>query len=202
MTRSVELATKFFLVLTLMADAAVVGAVVLVVAGRVARGPRALLDRVVDVVGPSALGLAWLVAAVATAGSLYYSEVAHFAPCLLCWYQRICMYPLVAVLGMGLVRRDHGVRWAALPLVVVGPLISAYHFLIERRPSLGSGLSCSVEAPCTVPWFTELGFISLAWMALSAFLLVGVLLAVDAAYERASPLVDEVEAPRLEEVRS
>ena len=64
----------------------------------------------------SALGLAWIVSLVATLGSLYLSEVSHFPPCTLCWLQRIAMYPLVIVLGVGALRDDRAVRWYALPL--------------------------------------------------------------------------------------
>ncbi|HEX6311204.1 MAG TPA: disulfide bond formation protein B [Acidimicrobiia bacterium] len=175
----VDVANKFFLVLTLAANAAVLGFVV------VALTSRPLRLRVVSMIGPDALRLAWLVAAVATAGSLYYSEAADFAPCLLCWYQRICMYPLVAVLGVGAVRRDPGTRWFAAPLVAVGAPLALYHWLVERVPSLSDSVSCSAAAPCAIPWFEELGFVTLAYMDLSAFLLIGALLIVDWLADRA-----------------
>lgn len=118
------------------------------------------------------LGLGFGVAVVATVGSLYYSEVADFVPCELCWYQRICMYPLVVVLGIGWLRRDATAAWYALPLAIVGGSISTYHMLVERYPSLGEGLSCSLEAPCTVPYFREFGWVTLAVMALAGFLAI------------------------------
>jgi len=116
--------------------------------------------------------VAFAVATVATIGSLYYSQVADFVPCELCWYQRICMYPLVVVLGIGWWRRDPTASWYALPLAVVGAGIAGYHVLIERYPSLGAGLRCSVEAPCTVPWFREFGWVTIAVMSLAGFLAV------------------------------
>ena len=124
-------------------------------------------------VGSHALLLAWIVAIVTTAGSLYYSEIVDYIPCELCWYQRICMYPLFAVLGSGGLRRDRSVVWYAAPFVVFGAPVSLYHWLVERVPSLEEGSSCSVFVPCAVPYFEELGYITLAFMALSAFLLVG-----------------------------
>jgi disulfide bond formation protein DsbB len=174
----IDVANTFFLVLTLVANAAVVG---LAVTALVAR-PLAL--RTVSLVGPDALRLAWLVAAVATAGSLYYSEIADLVPCELCWYQRICMYPLAAILLVGAVRRDRGTRWFALPFVAVGAPLALYHWLVERVPALSDSVACSAAAPCAVPWFEELGFVTLAFMDLSAFVLIGVLLVVDWRDER------------------
>ena len=85
--------------------------------------------------GPQSLLCAWIVAIVTTAGSLYYSEHFHFLPCELCWYQRIVMYPLVVVLGVGWFRRDKAVWMTALPFVVIGAPLSLYHWLVERVPS-------------------------------------------------------------------
>lgn len=122
----------------------------------------------VDVVRPARLWLAWLVAAVSMAGSLYFSETAKFVPCKLCWFQRIAMYPLALVLLIAAVRRDESIKRYAVPLASVGGLISIYHYTIEWHPSLSSG-SCDITAPCTVPWFREFGFVSLALMALCGF---------------------------------
>ena len=82
---------------------------------------------------------------VTTAGSLYYSEHCGFVPCELCWYQRIVMYPLVVVLGVGWFRRDRAVWMTALPFVVVGAPLSLYHWLVERVPSFAEGSSCSID---------------------------------------------------------
>jgi disulfide bond formation protein DsbB len=125
-------------------------------------------QRVVETVREARLWLAALVAVLATAGSLYFSEVAHFTPCKLCWLQRVAMYPLSLILVVAAIRRDTRVRVYVLPIAVVGGLISTYHYVIERRPSLSSG-SCDLSTPCTVPWFEVFGFISLALMALSGF---------------------------------
>ncbi len=169
----VEVANRFFLVLTLAANAAVFGMIMLGLSAR------RLDRRLLAAVGPEALRLAWLVAVVATVGSLYYSEIADFTPCLLCWYQRICLYPLVAVLGVGALRRDLATRWYAAPFVVVGMVVALYHWLVERVPAFADSVSCSATAPCAIPWFVELGYVTLAYMDLSAFLLIGSLLVVD-----------------------
>jgi disulfide bond formation protein DsbB len=197
----VEVANPFFTILTLVANAAVVVAVLLGIGALVSGSVRSIAVRLVDRVGPSARVLAWLVAAVATVGSLYYSEIADFVPCRLCWFQRICMYPLAAILLVGLLLRDHRVRWYAAPFVVVGAPIALYHWLVERGVFADSD-ACSATVPCAVPWFEELGFVTLAFMALSGFLLIGTLLVVDAIWDRrvAALDADEHEAATAAEV--
>ncbi len=115
--------------------------------------------------------LAFSVAAAAMVGSLYFSEVAEYVPCKLCWYQRIAMYSLAVVLLVAAVKRDHGVTIYALPLAVIGAGISTYHYLLEWFPSIETDV-CSVEVPCTTIWFREFGFATLSFMALSGFLLI------------------------------
>lgn len=127
------------------------------------------------------LPLAALVAATATAGSLYFSEVADFLPCPLCWWQRIFMYPLVILLGA--VALDRGVRRTdgrrrlvayVLPLPVLGALTSAYHVYVEHTP--GESPFCTAGVPCTIRWFTEFGYVTLPALALTAFATIGTLL--------------------------
>jgi Disulfide bond formation protein DsbB len=132
-------------------------------------------DHLLDAIAPVRVWLAWLVAAVAMAGSLYFSEDANFEPCKLCWFQRIAMYPIALLLLIAALRRDDGIRHYVVPVASVGAAISAYHYLIEWRPSLGTG-SCNISAPCTVPWFREFGFISLPLMALCGFAAIVTLL--------------------------
>ena len=128
-------------------------------------------DRIRSRLAPMALTAAWGVALLATAGSLYFSEVANYLPCTLCWYQRIAMYPLVLVLGIAVLRRDTAVRIYAIPVAAVGAAISAYHYLLEWFPQIDTG-ACSAVIPCTQVWFREFGFISLPLLALIAFGLV------------------------------
>ncbi len=139
-----------------------------------------LLERVWAHGRDSALGLAWVAALVATLGSLYLSEIAHYPPCTLCWLQRIAMYPLVVVLGISAIRDDRDVRWYALPLAGIGAGLAFYHALLQRVPSLQQSTSCSADAPCNVMWLREFGFVSIPVMALGAFLLIAVLLLVGA----------------------
>ena len=120
---------------------------------------------------PIALTAAWGVATLATAGSLYFSEVANYLPCTLCWYQRIAMYPLVLILGIAMLRRDTAVRIYAIPLARVGAFIASYHYLLEWFPEIDAG-ACSAVIPCTQVWFREFGFVSMPLLALIAFGLV------------------------------
>jgi disulfide bond formation protein DsbB len=180
-----ETANSIFTVLTLIANAAFV-ALVLVGIGALAGGSfRQPSVRVVAFVGPRARWLALGVAAITTAGSLFYSEVKGFLPCELCWYQRICMYPLFAILAVGILRRDRAVGWYAAPFVAIGAPLALYHWLVERVPSLAESASCSALVPCAVPYFQELGYITLAFMDMSAFLLIGALLLVGRSHDKA-----------------
>jgi disulfide bond formation protein DsbB len=123
------------------------------------------------------LGAAWLVVSLATAGSLYLSDVAGLVPCLLCWYQRIAMYPLVLLLGVATLVGDGRIWRYVLPLSLTGLAISVYHVTIQYRPTLGV-VSCSAEAPCTARYLHVYGFVSIPVMAGAAFLLVSALVAL------------------------
>jgi disulfide bond formation protein DsbB len=172
---TVETMSLFFALLTVAANVFVVGAAILALASRFSEGAEAALDWLRDMVDGASLFLAWGVALVATLGSLYYSEVANFPPCELCWYQRIAMYPLVVILGIAAVRRDFAVRRYVIPLVAIGAAISVYHYQLERFPSQTS-LSCAADVPCTTVWVWRFHYISIAFMALSAFALIAALL--------------------------
>ncbi|MFN0088879.1 MAG: disulfide bond formation protein B [Acidimicrobiales bacterium] len=143
----------------------------------VAVSSRGALARVGADLGPNALWAAWLVAAVSTAGSLYYSEVAHFVPCRLCWYQRIAMYPLALVLALAALRRDRGVAPYGIALAAAGLAVSTYHYQLELFPNQ-SHAACSLDADCSVRLVEEFGFVSIPFMAGCGFLAVlGLLLA-------------------------
>jgi disulfide bond formation protein DsbB len=117
------------------------------------------------------IGLA--VAAVATAGSLNYSEHIGYTPCEYCWYQRIAMYPMVVLFGIALLVKDTKVWRYTLPISIIGAGLSIYHFQLQRWPDQGS--SCDAAAPCTFQWVDEFGFMSIPFMALCGFLLIATL---------------------------
>ena len=126
------------------------------------------------------LWLGFLVAAIATGGSLFFSEIAHFPPCELCWYQRICMYPLSGILLLVALANDHGVSRYLLPLPVAGAGVAVYHLLVENGV-VEQHQSCLISAPggCAVKWINEFGYVTIPTLALSGFLLVGALLLFD-----------------------
>ena len=136
---------------------------------RLVKGPAAA-----DLLGVKAIWFAWLVALVATVGSLVYSEVIHFEPCRLCWFQRIAMYPMAVVLLVGAIRREFQVKYYALPLALVGLGISIYHYLMQVFPSLEGG-SCGVVS-CSARYVDIFGFISIPFMAGAGFIVIAVLL--------------------------
>lgn len=123
---------------------------------------------------------AWLIAVIATAGSLWFSEVGGFPPCELCWYQRIAMYPLVVVLGIRALRPggSRDLRIAGLVLVALGLAVNLWHVALETFPSLDTG-SCSADVPCTVRWVEGLGFFTIPRLATVAFGLIGLALLLD-----------------------
>ena len=114
----------------------------------------------------------WLVVAVtagAMAGSLWFSEHVGYVPCKLCWYQRIAMFSLAVLSLVAALRRDRGFSVYAIVAASVGLVVSTYHYLIEWFPQLESGV-CAVDVPCNAVWFREFGFVTLAFMAGSAFI--------------------------------
>lgn len=113
--------------------------------------------------------LAWLQALVAMAGSLYFSEVLGFIPCSLCWYQRILMYPLVAILAMGILLRDQRMRYYVLPLSLTGFLVALYHNLLTWGIISEGIVPCTAGVSCTVEWINWFGFITIPLLSLIAF---------------------------------
>ena len=120
---------------------------------------------------------AWLVAIVAMAGSLYFSEVRAFVPCNLCWYQRVLMYPLVILLGIASYRQDRAVIPYALPFTLIGGGVAMFHYMEQKIPGFGAPAMCRVGVPCNVEYINWLGFITIPFLALTAFVLITTILA-------------------------
>jgi disulfide bond formation protein DsbB len=128
------------------------------------------------------LWAAFAVAAVATGGSLFFSEIAHFVPCELCWFQRVCMYPLsIATLLAALLDDRRAVRYL-FPLPIVGAGIAVYHLLVENGV-VQQAQTCLASAPggCATKWIDEFGFVTIPTLALTGFALLAVLFAFAAA---------------------
>ncbi len=155
-----------FALLTFACWAAIALIAALYVARR--RRPDGALAVAYDEIARVALPLAALVACVTMAGSLYYSQIAHFVPCALCWYQRIAMYPLAIILVVASLRRDTRVWWYVVPQAVIGAGFAIYHTQLQAFPKQHSSF-CTISEPCTVRYVWEFGFVSLPLMALTAF---------------------------------
>lgn len=119
---------------------------------------------------PMSLPLAAGVAVGATAGSLYFSEVANYVPCELCWFQRIAMYPLAVIIGIAALRNDRTVRRHALPLAVIGIGIALYHVQLQAFPDQGS--FCALASPCTASPVKALGVFTIPQMSATAFVIL------------------------------
>lgn len=166
--------TMFFALLAIGAEVATVVIVVLLVGARWSGGLSRARDGLVATVQPHALALAAVVALVCTSGSLYLSEVAHYPPCRLCWVQRGFMYPLVPLLAVAAAVRWRAVAYLAVPMTVLGGLVSIYHLVLERRPSLESG-ACDPTNPCSIIWVEHFGYLTIPAMALSGFAVIAAL---------------------------
>jgi disulfide bond formation protein DsbB len=178
--------------LALLGIAGQVLALVLAVVGIAAlvgvRGPLAALRRAV---WGYELWLAFVVAGTATAGSLFFSQVAHFVPCELCWFQRICMYPLALLTLLAALANDYRVARYLLPLPVIGAGFSVYHLLVENR-IVHESQGCRISAPggCAIKWIDEFGYVTIPTLALTGFALVFAFLLL-AAFEPGLPSDEE-----------
>jgi len=126
--------------------------------------------------GWTILFLSWLMASIATLGSLYFSEVMQFPPCVLCWYQRVCLFPLVIIIPAGLFPFDKGIVRYALPLTLAGWLTTAYHNLLYTGVIPKSLQPCSKGVSCTEDYITLFGFLTIPLLSLLTFSFVAALL--------------------------
>lgn len=125
-----------------------------------------------------ALYFAWVVALVATLGSLYFSNIRGFVPCELCWIQRIFMYPLTILLGIAAFTNDVRMRLYVLPLTIIGGSISLYHYLVQKVPGFANIKPCVQGVPCNVQYINWFGFVTIPFLALTAFTLITIILFV------------------------
>jgi disulfide bond formation protein DsbB len=138
--------------------------------------PRRLSPRTaVDTAWAMVFG-AWLLASVSTLGALFFSEIMQVAPCVLCWYQRIFMFPLVVILPIGMFPLDRKVVRYAAPLAALGGLVAAFHVLLVAGAIPENLKPCTQGVPCSeqvIQWF---GFVTIPLMSLAAFSAILVLL--------------------------
>ena len=138
------------------------GAVGTVAAVASPRLRRSVIDAVVPITA--------LVATGATLGSLYFSEIANFVPCELCWFQRIAMYPLAVMLVAATLRSDRAILPYVGIVAGVGLAISIYHIQLQILPDQGS--FCDAVSPCTAKWVEALGFLTIPQMAGISFAII------------------------------
>lgn len=138
------------------------------------------------------LWLVFAVAALGTAGSLYLSEVAGYVPCELCWYQRICLYPLTLLALLAALANDYRMSRYLLPFPIVGAGIAVYQILLENGV-VHQTQACLASAPggCATKWIDELGYVTIPVLSLTGFALATAFLLL-AAYEPGEPVEQEV----------
>lgn len=116
--------------------------------------------------------LCWIIALVATLGSLFFSEIMGYPPCSLCWYQRIAMYPLVILYGVGLFQPLKQTINFSLPLVIIGWIIATYHNLLNFGVIPETASPCHSGVPCSTIYIELVGFITIPLLSLIAFTII------------------------------
>ena len=127
----------------------------------------------------NSLYLAWFVSLFALAGSLYFSEVLQYAPCVLCWWERIFFYPLAFILPVGIIKRDANIFFYAVPLVVVGFFIALYHNLLYYNFISEAYAPCATGVSCITRYINWLGFIDIPLLSLAGFTTILALLIIN-----------------------
>ncbi|WP_044557295.1 disulfide oxidoreductase [Halobacteriovorax marinus] len=122
--------------------------------------------------------ICWAIAFIATAGSLFFSQVMEFPPCELCWYQRIFMYPLVIFFVISLINLEASAFKYSLPLVILGWITSLYHNLLHYGIVPESASPCREGVSCADIWINWLGFITIPMMSFFAFSIILIILTI------------------------
>lgn len=178
MKETIEIVTESLTQMSILADVFIV----LGVFGLIARNRGVTMkwsERVYRLIEEHGLVLAWLVAFIATAGSLFFSEGAGYEPCKLCWLQRIFMYPLVLILGMAVLKKDVKIAIYALTMSLTGLAIALYHYYVQT-----SGveiLPCSVTgyaASCVENFVLRYGYVTIVTMSATAFATISLIMSV------------------------
>jgi len=115
------------------------------------------------------LYVAWAQAMAGVVGSLYFSEIAGFTPCVLCWWQRILMYPLVIIIAVGILKKDYWAPFYILPFSILGIMVSLYQNALTYGWLPEVVGSCSATVSCTVRYIDYFGFMTIPFLSLVAF---------------------------------
>lgn len=122
------------------------------------------------------LFLTWVLVSASALGSLFFSHIMDFAPCVLCWYQRICLFPLVIILATGLFPFDKRVIAYSLPLAIAGWLTAFYHNLLYAGIIPQELQPCSKGISCTETYIDLFGFLTIPLLSLISFSAIIILL--------------------------
>lgn len=114
----------------------------------------------------------WIVSLVAMLGSLFFSEIMHYEPCTYCWYQRILMYPLVLIIGIAYIQRNAKIAVTTLAFSIIGTCIALYHYGLQKVSFLQDHAAACGRVPCTTNYINWLGFITIPFLSLIAFILI------------------------------
>ncbi|PIS05176.1 MAG: disulfide bond formation protein B [Candidatus Buchananbacteria bacterium CG10_big_fil_rev_8_21_14_0_10_42_9] len=130
-------------------------------------------NSVIKFFGSKAIFFAFLVALIGTLGSLAYSDIVGFEPCLLCWYQRTMMYPMVVILAYALWKKSEAIAFVTIPLSVIGAGIAGIQYFGQMTGStLTSCAGIGYSASCSIRYFLSFGYITIPMMALTGFLMI------------------------------
>ncbi|MEK5331285.1 MULTISPECIES: disulfide oxidoreductase [unclassified Lysinibacillus] len=114
----------------------------------------------------------WIVSVVATLGSLYFSEIRHYEPCKMCWIQRIFMYPIAIMTTIALIQKNPRIVVTTAVFAVIGGSVSLYHYGIQKLSFLAASAPSCGAVSCTGQYINWLGFITIPFLALTAFILI------------------------------
>ncbi|MEN9649678.1 MAG: protein disulfide oxidoreductase [Candidatus Parcubacteria bacterium] len=142
------------------------------------------MKKVIDLVSKNALYLALIQVIVAILGSLYFSEIKQYPPCVLCWYQRIAMYPLMLILIIGILTKDKLTHYYVLSLTFIGWLISIYHNLLYYKVLPEAAAPCVAGISCTTKYIEWFGFVTIPLLAFLGFSTIIILMFLHRRYIR------------------
>jgi disulfide bond formation protein DsbB len=115
------------------------------------------------------LHLAWVIALSGMIGSLVMSEIFGWVPCVLCWYQRILLYPLVLLIPIAILRKDSSPEQIILPFSLIGVLIAFYHWLLQIGVISEAVAPCQAGISCITTYINYFGFINIPFLSMLAF---------------------------------
>jgi disulfide bond formation protein DsbB len=119
---------------------------------------------------------AWVLSLSATLGALFLGEIMGMTPCVLCWYQRICMFPLAIILGVACFREDRQGAIYALWLSLAGLAVSAYHTLLVADVIPKTWVPCGAGVSCADQKLDIFDGIQIPWLSLLTFVVISILL--------------------------